>query len=146
VYHRIWFCCFSCVAYLAIKFRSEQEMGRDGEVKSKVVRLHIMTAHGEWRNSFLTLALDGSEWSGLGCFTSSTHWRRGCLCPRACNDALEKKKFLLFCQGLNHDFSVVRHIACSRCNDYSMPAHQLWMLLCRHFCHFCAVLHYVVQV
>jgi len=45
-------------------------------------------------HSFVTLKLDGSEWSasGLGCFTSSTHWRRGCMCPRACNNALEKKK------------------------------------------------------
>jgi hypothetical protein len=45
------FGCFSYVAYLAIKFRSEQEMGRVGEVKSKIVPVHIMTACGEWRNS-----------------------------------------------------------------------------------------------
>ena len=35
-------CCFSYVAYLAIKFRSEQEMGRVGEVKSKVVPMRII--------------------------------------------------------------------------------------------------------
>jgi hypothetical protein len=37
--------------YLAIKFRSKQEIGEVGEVKSKVVTLRIMTACGEWRNN-----------------------------------------------------------------------------------------------
>ena len=45
------YCSFSYVAYLAIKFRSEQEMDRVGEVKSKIVPMHVMTAYREWRNS-----------------------------------------------------------------------------------------------
>jgi hypothetical protein len=45
------YCSFSCFAYLAIKFRSEQEMGRVGEVKNKIVPMRIITAYQEWRNS-----------------------------------------------------------------------------------------------
>jgi len=51
VFFKMCTCSFSYVAYLAIRFRSEQEMGRVGKVKSKVVPMCIMTAYGEWRKS-----------------------------------------------------------------------------------------------
>jgi hypothetical protein len=45
---------------------------------------------------FLTLALDGGEWSALHpChFTPFTHWIGGWVGPRAGLDAVEKRKIL----------------------------------------------------
>lgn len=131
-------CCFSYVAYLAIKFRSEQEMGRVGEVKSKVVPIHIMTAYGEWRNS----STHSQPWNQMevsgqlqaqAALPPAPIGEEAACAPEPVTMLWRRKKFLLFCQDLNHDFFVVWHIACSHPNYYAMPAHQLWMLLCRQF-------------
>jgi hypothetical protein len=75
---------------------------------------------------FLTTALV-SEWSALhpcrftpGERAPGTHWREGCLNPRARLDDVEKRKFLTL-PGLELDLSVVQPVA-YRNTDWSILA------------------------
>jgi hypothetical protein len=62
--------------------------------------------------AFLTSALDGGEWSasGPGHFNpreraSDTHWIRGCVSPRACLDAVVKRKIPSIIQPVAQRFT-----------------------------------------
>jgi hypothetical protein len=66
----------------------------------------------EWRYSstnFLTSALDGGEWSASrpGRFT---HWTGGWVGPRACLDAVSKRKIPSPRRGSNPDQSIVQPV------------------------------------
>jgi hypothetical protein len=79
-----------------------------------------MKARGEEYSfySFITLALDGGEWSASypaafipGERTPGTHWAGGCMGPRAGLDTEARRKILLPLPGIKHRSPVVQSIA-----------------------------------
>jgi hypothetical protein len=48
-----------------------------------------MGGEGVWVRVFLTSTSDGEEWSAL---RPGTHWTKGLMGPRACLDAVAKRK------------------------------------------------------
>ena len=64
-------------------------------------------------HTFLTLALDGDEWSALHHwgFTPGTHFTVGWVGPGAGVDILERRKITCPCRELKCDASVIQTIA-----------------------------------